>query len=111
MRSSEQLNVSASFVVTLSQLPVQAIKLDRAFLSALETSARTRTVTSGVVGLARQLGVEVMAEGVESPVEVDQLLAAGCHIAQGYYFSPPVAAEEVPSALARVALRWSGIEL
>jgi predicted signal transduction protein with EAL and GGDEF domain len=98
-------------LTALAELPVQAIKLDRAFLSVLGTSARTRTVTSGVVGLARQLGVEVIAEGVESPAEVEQLLAAGCQIAQGYYFSPPVEAEQVPSTLARVVQRWSGIEL
>jgi predicted signal transduction protein with EAL and GGDEF domain len=86
-------------VACLSQLPVRAIKLDRSLVGRLETSIRTRTVTRGVVGMAHRLDLEVIAEGVESAGEVEQLLAVGCPLAQGYYFSPPVDAEAVPDTV------------
>ena len=92
-------------VASLSYLQVRAIKLDRSLIGQLETSVRTRTVARGVVGLAHRLDLEVVAEGVESAAEVEQLLAVGCPFAQGYYFSPPVDAEAVPDTLRAVTAR------
>jgi EAL domain-containing protein (putative c-di-GMP-specific phosphodiesterase class I) len=56
-----------------------------------------------IVSLAHRLGIEVIAEEVESAEEVEHLLAIGCRRAQGYYFSAPVEADAVPDTIARVA--------
>jgi EAL domain-containing protein (putative c-di-GMP-specific phosphodiesterase class I) len=83
-------------VAFLSNLHVRAIKLDRGVIGELDANARTRRVARGLIGLAHGLDLEVIAEGVESAAEVEQLLAIGCPLAQGYYFSPPVEAAAVP---------------
>jgi predicted signal transduction protein with EAL and GGDEF domain len=95
-------------VASLSYLHVRAIKLDRSLIGQLETSVRTRTVARGVVGLAHRLDLDVIAEGVESAAEVEQLLAVGCPFAQGYYFAPPVDAEAVPETLRGLTARLRG---
>jgi EAL domain-containing protein (putative c-di-GMP-specific phosphodiesterase class I) len=95
-------------MASLAHLPVQAVKLDRSFVGDLEPDTRTRVVARGIVGLAHRLNVDVGAEGVESAGEVEQLMALGCTLAQGYYFAPPVEAADVPDVLARVEDRLRG---
>jgi EAL domain-containing protein (putative c-di-GMP-specific phosphodiesterase class I) len=87
---------------------VQAVKLDRSFVGDLEPDTRTRVVARGVVGLAHRLNVDVIAEGVETAGEVEQLMALGCTLAQGYYFAPPVEPADVPDVLARIETQLRG---
>ena len=88
----------------LSQLPVDVIKLDRTFVSALnrDDAQRNRAILIAVVTAARELGISVIAEGVEDVEQLAELQRAGCGYAQGYLFSGAVAPHEV---------RLSGYEL
>jgi diguanylate cyclase (GGDEF)-like protein/PAS domain S-box-containing protein len=88
----------------LSQLPVDVIKLDRTFVTALsrDEAHRSRAVLMAVVSAAEELGIGVIAEGVEDPTQFAELQRAGCGWAQGYMFSGAVPAEQV---------RLSGYEL
>ena len=79
--------------------------VDLYFVGHLENDGRARAVTRGVIGLARKLDVEVIAEGVEQAAEVEQLVGVGCQFAQGYYFAPPVEADTVPDTVADLAMR------
>jgi diguanylate cyclase (GGDEF)-like protein len=85
----------------LRGLPVEVLKVDRSFVDGLGTDREDSAVVSAILSLARALGLHVIAEGVETPLQADQLVALGCPVAQGFLWSPAVPAAEVV-ALARV---------
>jgi diguanylate cyclase (GGDEF)-like protein len=79
----------------LRELPVQVIKVDRAFLAGVPHDAQATAIYSAILQLADSCGCDVVAEGVEEPEHADFLVANGCRIAQGYHFSRPVPAAEM----------------
>ncbi|PJG60388.1 putative bifunctional diguanylate cyclase/phosphodiesterase [Aeromonas cavernicola] len=79
-----------SSLAYLNRLPINTIKLDRSFVVGLNLS-----VIRATAAMATNLGLDIMAEGVEEPHELAALLAQGCHRFQGYLFSTPLTAEEV----------------
>jgi EAL domain-containing protein (putative c-di-GMP-specific phosphodiesterase class I) len=66
------------------------LKIDRSFVVGLGTSAEDTAIVSGVVGLAQALGLQAVAEGVETPEQVALLKGLGCALAQGYHWSKPL---------------------
>lgn len=95
----------------LSQLPVDVIKLDRTFVSALDRpeGRRDRAILVAVTTAARELGISVVAEGVEDTKQLAELRRAGCDYGQGFLFSEPrPAGTTAPDAAAVVALPDSG---
>jgi len=81
----------------LRYLPVQYLKLDRSLVSGIHADATGRTLTEGVVSLAHSLGLNVVAEGIETAEELAQMRAIGCARGQGYLIGPPMAASgDVP---------------
>ena len=82
-----------SSLAYLKQLPVSAIKIDRSFVMEMDSEASDRAIVRSTVDLARHLGMEVVAEGVESDAAMAELRALGCHLAQGFAISPPLGAE------------------
>jgi diguanylate cyclase (GGDEF)-like protein/PAS domain S-box-containing protein len=74
---------------SLQHLPVHALKLDRGFIAPLGTDRRTAGIVAAVVDLARVLGLEVVAEGVETAEQVELLQEMGVDLAQGSHFGPP----------------------
>ena len=88
-----------SSLASLHALPVDELKLDRAFVQHLDHSPTNQAIVRAVVALAHSMSLKVVAEGVETP-EVWSLLAQyGCDIAQGYYVSRPMPAAAVPGWL------------
>jgi diguanylate cyclase (GGDEF)-like protein/PAS domain S-box-containing protein len=77
----------------LRRLPVSAVKIDRSFILELGADHEGSTIVASVISLAHALGMEIIAEGVETIEHVASLLTLGCDHAQGYYFSRPVAPE------------------
>jgi len=84
----------------LKLLPVHAFKLDRSFVRDIGKSAKDQEICATAVGLARNLGLELVAEGVEDASQAAQLRMLGCHYLQGYYFSRPMAAYAATAFLA-----------
>lgn len=74
----------------LQSLPLTKLKIDRALIIPLTSSPDDSPILSSTINLAKRLGLEVVAEGVETPEQVACLKLAGCDIAQGYYFSRPL---------------------
>jgi diguanylate cyclase (GGDEF)-like protein len=74
----------------LQRFPVDALKIDRSFISQISTAGDDTAIVKAVIGMARGLKLRVIAEGVESPEEAAFLRAYRCEEAQGYYFSRPV---------------------
>jgi EAL domain-containing protein (putative c-di-GMP-specific phosphodiesterase class I) len=83
----------------LRELPVQIIKVDRAFLSGVPEDPQGTAVYSAILGLADAVGCDVVAEGVERAEHAEYLAANGCRIAQGFHFSRPVPGREITALL------------
>jgi len=73
----------------LQHLPVQTLKIDRAFVSRLGEDGDSLEIIRTIVSLAHNLGMDVIAEGVETAQQLTQLKALDCEYAQGYYFGKP----------------------
>jgi EAL domain-containing protein (putative c-di-GMP-specific phosphodiesterase class I) len=73
----------------LQHLPVQTLKIDRAFVSRIGLDADSLEIIRTIVALAHNLGMDVVAEGVETAQQIAQLKALDCEYAQGYYFGKP----------------------
>jgi len=76
-------------------VPIDVLKIDRAFIRDIAANPRDATVTTAIVALAQGLGVEPLAEGVETAEQRDMLLAAGCSLMQGFFFAKPMPAESL----------------
>jgi EAL domain-containing protein (putative c-di-GMP-specific phosphodiesterase class I) len=79
----------------LNQLRVSMLKIDRSFVGGLEDDSGTAVLTASIVQLARNLGLEPLAEGIETEEQRRFLLAHGCDLGQGFHFSRPVPAGEI----------------
>ena len=88
-----------SSLARLRQLPVEVLKVDRSFVDGLGTEPEDSAVVASVLSLAHAMGLHVVAEGVETPLQADQLMALGCTVAQGFLFSAAVPANQVPATL------------
>ncbi len=100
--SVDDFGTGFSSLAYLKQLPVSAIKIDRSFVMEMDHEASDRAIVRSTVDLARHLGMEVVAEGVESEEALEELRALGCHLAQGFAISPPLRADALAAwALAR----------
>ena len=88
----------------LKRFPVDAVKIDRSFVSGVDTDAGDAAIVSAVVGLAHALNLQVVAEGVETPAQLAELSVLGCDHAQGYFFAPPQPVGDLGRIFARN--RW-----
>jgi EAL domain-containing protein (putative c-di-GMP-specific phosphodiesterase class I) len=88
----------------LRRLPVSAVKIDRSFILDLGADHEGSTIVASVISLAHALGMEIIAEGVETDEHVSALLALECDLAQGYYFSRPVQPDVALELLQRGAI-------
>jgi len=85
----------------LRSFRVSRLKIDQRFIKDVTTSADDAAIVRATIGLAHELAIEVVAEGVETASQRDFLIAAGCKVAQGYYFGRPVPAAEASELLRR----------
>jgi diguanylate cyclase (GGDEF)-like protein/PAS domain S-box-containing protein len=83
----------------LRRFPLQILKLDRCFVDGLDRNAADRAIVGSMIDLAHALGLTAIAEGVERAGQLEALRDLGCDLAQGYYWSPPVAPEVFASVL------------
>ena len=83
----------------LQRLPIDSLKIDGTFVRGIDADAANRDVVSTIVGLARNLGIDVLAEGIEREEELETLLGLGCDYGQGYLFAAPLTPDEVARRL------------
>jgi EAL domain-containing protein (putative c-di-GMP-specific phosphodiesterase class I) len=98
--SIDDFGTGYSSLAYLRQLPAKQLKIDRSFVSDLETSKDARAVVDAVIKLAHALELNVVAEGVETEGQRDILLKLGCDELQGYLFARPMPAAQL--------LEWAG---
>jgi diguanylate cyclase (GGDEF)-like protein len=89
-----------SSITYLKSFPVDILKIDRSIVEGMDEDPEDRAVVSATIGFAHALGLDVVAEGVETTGELDELRSIGCDIAQGYYWSRPCSSEKIMELLA-----------
>ena len=77
----------------LKHLPIDTLKIDRAFVRDMASDTNDAAIVRAIVGVAKSLGLMLVAEGIESAEQLDCLRKLGCECGQGFFFSPPVPAE------------------
>ena len=84
----------------LRRFPVDFLKVDKAFVDGLEAKSADTAIVKAIVDLAAAMGMQPVAEGIETTEQANRLRALGCDLGQGYYFSEPVSAAEAGALLA-----------
>jgi diguanylate cyclase (GGDEF)-like protein/PAS domain S-box-containing protein len=85
----------------LRELPIDTLKIDRCFISELDTSDDDNAIVQAIISMARALELKIVAEGVENETQLEILKSLGCDQAQGYYFSRPVPSDEALAMLGK----------
>ena len=88
--SIDDFGTGYSSLSYLRRFPMDTLKIDRSFVSNLKKNPENREIISTIIGLARNLGMNVVAEGAETLEEISYLKTLDCEFAQGYYYSKPV---------------------
>jgi diguanylate cyclase (GGDEF)-like protein len=92
--SIDDFGTGYSSLSYLQKLPLTELKIDRSFLSAIKPEASAAVLVDLIIAMAHSLGLTVVAEGVETQVQLDYLKKQGCDECQGFFFSKPLPAEE-----------------
>ena len=99
-----------SSLAYLNRFPFHALKIDRSFVDGLGIEQERTAIVEAIIGMARALSLEVIAEGVENEVQLAELRRLGCDYAQGHLFHPAMPASEISRLLAEGTLAgYSGI--
>jgi len=98
--SVDDFGTGYSSLTYLSRLPVHQMKIDKSFVLRLHESRRDRAIVRSIVDLGRNLGLEVVAEGVTEPGTRRALQEMGCVLGQGYLFSRPIDPADLPRLIA-----------
>jgi diguanylate cyclase len=104
--SIDDFGTGYSSISYLRRFPIDKLKIDRVFVQDLVTRADDASIVQGIISLAHSLRLKVVAEGVETPQQLEFLRAVGCDQYQGFHFSPPVPAPQ----FARLLRGWCSAE-
>jgi len=101
----DDFGTAASSLGLLLTCPVTSLKLDRSFVEGITTVTRQKAVATAVVQIAQALDLDVVAEGVETPEQVELLRGLGYRRAQGFLYHRPQPAEQLAAAFVTRSLR------
>jgi EAL domain-containing protein (putative c-di-GMP-specific phosphodiesterase class I) len=101
----DDFGTGAAALIHLREIPVDSIKVDRAFVAGLGRDAFDDAIVEAIVDLSRRLDLVTVAEGVETADQAKRLAAVGCGFAQGHWFSPALPAAEIEAKFERVGGR------
>ena len=88
-----------SSLAYLHKFPIDTLKIDRSFMKGLEERSENFEIVSSIVHMARRLSMDVVAEGIEMPSQVELLENLGCSLGQGYVYAKPAGEDEAVQLL------------
>ena len=94
--SIDDFGTGYSSLSYLHRFPFDTLKIDRSFVSTLDSADRRQKLVHTMITLAQDLDMQLIAEGVETQSQVERLQAMGCELVQGFYFHPPLNADKLP---------------
>lgn len=97
--SVDDFGTGHSSLAYLKQFPISTLKIDRSFICDIPKDRDDVSITVAIISMARGLGINTVAEGVENAEQLEFLARQGCSLMQGYYFSKPVSYEEIVALL------------
>jgi len=102
--SLDDFGTGYSSLSVLKRIPIDCLKIDKSFVDEITTEQDNAAITVAIIAMARSLGLEVIAEGVEQLSQLALLQSRGCEMVQGYLISKPVPAAEMERLLAAPSL-------
>ena len=93
--SIDDYGTGYSSVKQLSQIPFTELKMDRSLIEGVASKSHLQVIFESTLSMCNKLGIDLVAEGIEKHKDWEYLRSAGCHVAQGYYISPPMPSYEV----------------
>jgi EAL domain-containing protein (putative c-di-GMP-specific phosphodiesterase class I) len=103
--SIDDFGTAHSSISFVKSFAVDAVKIDRSFVAGLGRNVEDDAIVQAVIGLAHALGLETVAEGVETDEQLGTLRGLGCDSAQGYYFTHPGSADAVAASIVQGTIR------
>lgn len=92
--SIDDFGTGYSSITYLKRFPINALKIDKSFIQGALCNAEDAALVTGIIAMAKSLGMSVTGEGVESAQQLEYLVSANCDLAQGYFMSTPLSEEE-----------------
>ena len=86
----DDFGTGSTSLVKLREFPVDALKIDRSLIREMQSDRATSDIVELIIELAHKMGMKAIAEGIETPRQLERLLELGCEFGQGYYFSQPM---------------------
>lgn len=105
----DDFGIGYSSLSYLARFPITQLKIDGSFIKQMNTTDRHQMIIGTIIRLARNLGITVIAEGVELEAQARELQAMGCHYGQGYLFAPPLDAEAADRLVQQSKLAAAGV--
>jgi polar amino acid transport system substrate-binding protein len=97
----DDFGVKYSSLDYLQRLPIDVLKIDRIFVSGVESNAVNRAIIQAIIAVARELNFEISAEGIETREEMETLKRLGCDTLQGYFFGSAVPPQQIGAFMVR----------
>ena len=107
--SIDDFGTGHSCLAYLRKFPIDVLKIDRSFIHEVGTGEDSEIIINAIISLARSLKLGVVAEGVENVEQAEFLVQNGCHVAQGFMYSRPIAAEDVMPWLEALLMDKTGV--
>jgi len=99
--SVDDFGTGYSSLSYLHKLPVNTLKIDRAFIQDIDSSSRNSGIVAAIIGIAQALKLDVISEGIDNPEQIKYLQQLNCQFGQGFLFSKPLPADDIQMLFAK----------